>query len=47
MRDGLYMVAHGTITAGFVVRDGVIVRMAPVLRKDIERWRAVAIWIAP
>jgi hypothetical protein len=36
LKDGLYRVEHGTITAAFVVRGGVITVCAPILRKNIE-----------
>ena len=36
MRDGLYMVQHGSITAAFVVRGGKVTSCAPVLRKNLD-----------
>lgn len=36
LKDGLYLVNHGTITAGFVVRDGRVTVCAPILRKNLE-----------
>jgi hypothetical protein len=36
LKDGLYVVNHGTTTAGFVVREGKITVCAPILRKNIE-----------
>jgi hypothetical protein len=36
LKDGLYVVNHGTTTAGFVVREGKVTVCAPILRKNIE-----------
>jgi hypothetical protein len=36
--DGLYRVDHKGLCAGFVVEDGIITKIAPVLRKNIRFW---------
>ena len=46
MRDGLYRVVTSYFTAGFVVKDGVVTRYAPILKKKIEYWKTVAQWIS-
>ena len=42
MRDGLYQVTTNYLCAGFVVKNGKVVTMAPILRKRIEYWKTVA-----
>lgn len=44
MKDGLYIVNHGTITAGFVVREGKVTTCAPVLRKNFNFFAKIATW---
>lgn len=45
MRDGLYRVTRDGICAGFVLKDGVVVECAPVLRKNIKFWKTIAMWV--
>jgi hypothetical protein len=33
VEDGLYRISFDTFTAGFVVKDGKIVKIAPIIRK--------------
>lgn len=40
--DGLYRVTTNFLCAGFIVKDGVIVRCAPILKKRIEYWKKIA-----
>lgn len=47
MRDGLWRVDYKGICAGFVVKNGVIVRYAPVLRNRLAWWQTIAVWVAP
>lgn len=47
MRDGLYRVTTSYLVAGFVIQDGVVAQCAPILRKKIEYWKTVAVWIGP
>jgi len=42
MRDGLYRVVTHYLCAGFVIRDGIVTRAAPVLWKRIVYWATVA-----
>jgi len=44
MKDGLYVVNHGTITAAFTVRDGEVTSCAPVLRDNFEFYARKATW---
>lgn len=44
MKDGLYIVNHGSITAAFVVRDGEVTNCAPVLRKKFDFFARIAKW---
>jgi hypothetical protein len=44
MKDGLYIVNHGTITAAFVVRDGEVTQCAPILRKKFNFFCSIAKW---
>lgn len=41
MKDGLYRVETPYLCAGFIVEDGKITRCAPILRKNINRWKSV------
>lgn len=45
LKDGLYVVDHGTIYAAFVVRGGEITVCAPVLRKNLAFFATKAKWI--
>lgn len=45
--DGLYRVVVGNVVAGFVIKDGVIERCAPVLRRNFDRWLRYAERISP
>jgi hypothetical protein len=47
MRDGLWLVKARGIFAGFVIKDGMLVRCAPILRKRFDYWKTIAIWIGP
>lgn len=44
MKDGLYIVNHGTINAAFVVRDGRVTTCAPILRKNFDFFAKIATW---
>lgn len=46
-KDGLYRVTYWNFCAGFVVREGKIVRCAPILRKRMRFWLTVAEWVCP
>lgn len=46
MRDGLYRVVGPTFVAGFVVEDGRVVRVAPILRRRLRYWMQRATRIA-
>lgn len=43
--DGLYQVTTPYLCAGFTVKDGVITRCAPILRKNINYWKTIAVKI--
>jgi hypothetical protein len=45
LRDGCYIVDHGTIYAAFVVRRGKVTQCAPVLRKRFDYLVRFATWI--
>jgi len=46
MKDGLYIVIKPYLCAGFVVKRGVVVRYAPILRKKIRYWKTQAIRVS-
>jgi hypothetical protein len=46
LKDGLYIVNHANVTAGFVVREGKVTVCAPVLRKNIDFFARKAKWVA-
>ena len=45
MRDGVYQVRTSGFVAGFVVKDGEVIRCAPILRRNLNRWRKEAVRI--
>jgi hypothetical protein len=45
--DGLYRVTTGSLCAGFVVKGGVVTRIAPVLRRRFEYWWTIAVRVGP
>lgn len=45
MKDGLYRVTTKYLCAGFVVENGKITRCAPVLRKKINYWVTIAVYV--
>lgn len=47
MRDGLYRVTTPKLCAGFVVQAGHVVACAPILRRRLGYWRALAVWVGP
>jgi hypothetical protein len=42
MKDGLYQVNTSYLCAGFVLKDGIVVACAPILRKRIAYWKTIA-----
>ncbi len=42
LKDGLYQVKTKYLCAGFIVKNGKIIRMAPILRKNIKYWATIA-----
>lgn len=40
--DGVYRVETAFLCAGFVVKDNRVVECAPILRKRLDYWKAVA-----
>ena len=47
MKDGLYRVDWKGICAGFVVERGLVTRCAPILRRKIDFFKTIAVWIMP
>ncbi len=45
MKDGLYRVATSYLCAGFVIEKGRVTQCVPILRKKIDYWKTVAVWI--
>jgi hypothetical protein len=45
MLDGLYTVHITYLTAGFVIKDGKVIRCAPILAKNLEYYKTIAIKI--
>ena len=45
MKDGLYRVETSYLCAGFVMEKEEIIQCAPILRKRIEYYKTIAIWI--
>lgn len=45
--DGLYRVETPQLCAGFVVRNGRAIDVAPILRRRLVYWANRAVWIAP
>jgi len=42
MKDGLYQVTTSYLCAGFVIRDGKTIKIAPILKKKINYWKTIA-----
>lgn len=42
MEDGLYWVQTRYLSAGFVVESGKVIQCAPILRRRLPYWMAVA-----
>lgn len=42
LKDGTYQVTYKNICAGFVVKDGKIIKIAPILIKRINYWKTIA-----
>ncbi len=45
MTDGLYRVTTSYLCAGFVIEKEIMTQCAPILRKKIDYWKTVAVWI--
>jgi len=45
--DGLYRVTTPYLCAGFTVKDGRIMRCAPILLQRLIYYRSIAVWVAP
>jgi hypothetical protein len=45
MKDGLYQVTTPYLCAGFVILKGEVIACAPILKKKIDYWKTIAIWI--
>ena len=45
IRDGLYRVETSYLCAGFVIAQGHIIRIAPILRSRIAYWQTIAQWV--
>lgn len=45
MKDGLYQVTTRYLCGGFVVKAGQVVKCAPILRKRLDYWRTIAVWV--
>jgi hypothetical protein len=43
MKDGLYLVDYKDICAGFVIENGKVTRCAPILRRNFEFWKSIAV----
>ena len=44
-KDGLWRVECGSFTAGFVVNDGRVTRIAPCLRRAFDIFVVHAVWV--
>jgi hypothetical protein len=47
IRDGLYQVTTNYLCAGFIVRGGLVIDCAPILRDRFAYWWTQAVWIGP
>lgn len=43
--DGLWRVTTPYLCGGYVVRDGEVVKCAPILRKRLNYWRTIAVLV--
>ena len=45
MKDGLYRVTTSYFCAGFVIENGKVKNIAPVLKKNFNYWKTKAVFI--
>jgi len=45
MKDGLYRVTTSYLCAGFVVANGEVTMIAPILKKKFPYWKTIAIFV--
>jgi hypothetical protein len=45
MKDGLYQITTKYLCAGFVIENNEIVMCAPVLKRNIDYWKTIAVLI--
>jgi len=42
MKDGLYQVNYKGICAGFEIKNGKVINIAPILKKKFNFWKTIA-----
>ncbi len=47
MKDGLYRVTTKYLCAGFIMSCGMVIKCAPILKKKIDYWKTIAVWLGP
>ncbi len=45
MKDGLYQVITKYFVAGFVIKNNIVIKYAPILRNKINYWITKGQWI--
>lgn len=45
MKDGLYQVTTNYFCAGFIIRGGVLINCAPILKSHFNYWKTKAKYI--
>jgi hypothetical protein len=47
LQNGVYQVTTSYFCAGFIVENGIVIDMAPILRKNIRYWITIANYVCP
>lgn len=45
LKDGLYQVTTSYLCAGFVIKNGAVIALAPILKKKLNYWKTIAVFI--
>lgn len=45
MKDGLYRVDWGSVCFGFVLKNNICIKAAPIYWKQNVNWHRIAVWV--
>jgi len=46
VKNGLYIVCTTYLCAGFIYKNGRVIKSAPILKKKIKYWVTIAKWVS-